>query len=116
MMQNISQIYNSIHTLLTKTFLHLRSSPTEVPQTKPMTKRARDYRKEYDQYQGLPAQKKRRADRNRARRLDMKKGLVHKGDGQEVDHKGFHRTGRLKNVATRVVSRHANRIRQPPRP
>lgn len=78
-------------------------------------KRARDYKKEYRDYQGLPAQKKRRADRNRARRIAEQKGLVHKGDGKELDHVGSHRTGRLKNVATRVVSRHANRIRQPSR-
>jgi hypothetical protein len=79
------------------------------------TKRKRDYRKEYDTYQGLPLQKKRRADRNRARAQAEKAGRVHKGDGKEVDHLGSHRTGRLKNVPTRVVSRHANRIRQPDR-
>lgn len=78
-------------------------------------KRKRDYRKEYDEYQGLPAQKKRRADRNRARREAERKGRVHKGDGKELDHVGFHRTGRLKAVPTRVTSRHANRVRQPPR-
>jgi len=76
---------------------------------------ARDYAKEYRDYQGTPAQLKRRADRNRARRLAMRKGLVHKGDGKELDHVGFHRTGRLRSVPTKVVSRHANRIRQPPR-
>ena len=76
---------------------------------------ARDYAKEYRDYQGTPAQLKRRADRNRARRLAMRKGLVHKGDGKELDHVGFHRTGRLRTVPTKVVSRHANRIRQPPR-
>src|SRR5882672_6303306 len=102
MIQKILSILNSFR-LPGLTSSIWKSKLTEVPQTKKMTKRARDYRKEYDQYQGLPAQKKRRADRNRARRVDMKKGLVHKGDGQEVDHKGFHRTGRLKNVATRVV-------------
>jgi hypothetical protein len=80
-----------------------------------MTKRARNYRKEYDEYHGTPAQKKRRADRNRARREAESKGRVHKGDGKELDHVGSHRTGRLKNVATRVTSRHANRIRQPKR-
>jgi hypothetical protein len=31
----------------------------------------------------------------------------------ELDHVGSHRTGSLGGVATRVVSRHANRIRQP---
>jgi len=30
---------------------------------------ARNYRNEYDKYQGTPAQKKRRAMRNKARRL-----------------------------------------------
>ena len=77
--------------------------------------RKRNYRKEYDEYQGLPLQKKRRADRNRARRQAMKKGLVRKGDGREIDHLGSNRTGRLKNIRTKVVSRHANRIRQPKR-
>lgn len=80
-----------------------------------MTKRKRDYRHEYDSYQGLPAQKKRRADRNRARRKAIREGRVHKGDNKELDHVGYHRKGRLKNVPTRVVSRHANRVRQPPR-
>lgn len=77
--------------------------------------RKRDYRKEYDQYHGTTEQKKRRADRNRARRKATREGRVHKGDGKEVDHKGSHRKGRLKDVPTRVVSRHANRIRQPKR-
>lgn len=81
-----------------------------------MAKRARDYRREYDEYHALPEQKKRRADRNRARRLAMHEGRVHKGDRMELDHAGSHRTGRLRNVPTRVVSRHANRIRQPNRP
>lgn len=78
-------------------------------------RRKRDYRKEYDEYQGKPEQIKRRADRNKARRQAMKSGRVHKGDGQELDHVGFHRKGRLKSVPTRVTSRHANRIRQPKR-
>lgn len=80
-----------------------------------MAKRVRNYRREYDQYHGTALQKKRRADRNRARRVAMRAGRVHKGDSKEVDHLGSHRTGRLKNVPTRVVSRHKNRIRQPNR-
>lgn len=75
----------------------------------------RDYAKEYADYHGKPEQKKRRADRNRARRQAERDGRVSKGDGKELDHQGFHRKGRLKNVPTRVVSRRANRIRQPPR-
>lgn len=80
-----------------------------------MAERKRDYRKEYDQYQGTPAQKKRRAERNRARRIATKEGRVHKGDGKELDHVGFHRKGSLRHVPTKVVSQHANRVRQPPR-
>lgn len=66
-------------------------------------------------YESTPQQKKRRAQRNKARRLAARKGLVRKGDGKEVDHLGSHRTGSLANVPTAVVSRHANRIRQPKR-
>ena len=80
-----------------------------------MAQRVRNYRREYDQYHGTALQKKRRADRNRARRVAMRQGRVHKGDSKEVDHLGSHRTGRLKSVPTRVVSRHKNRIRQPKR-
>lgn len=80
-----------------------------------MAKRKRDYAKEYADYHGTPEQKKRRADRNRARRQAVRDGRVSKGDGKELDHVGSHRKGRLKNVPTRVVSRHANRIRQPKR-
>lgn len=37
-------------------------------------------------YEATPKQKKRRAMRNAARRALMAKGLVHKGDGNDVDH------------------------------
>lgn len=57
----------------------------------------------------------RREARNNARKRAMRRGLVHKGDLKELDHVGFHRTGSLDHIAARVVSRHANRIRQPPR-
>ena len=76
----------------------------------------RNYRKEYDEYHAKPVQKKRRADRNSARSKMMKKGKVHKDDGMEVDHVGSNRTGRLKKVPTRVVSKKKNRKRQPDRP
>lgn len=38
-------------------------------------------------YQSTPKQKKIRASRNRARAMMIKKGLAHKGDGKDVDHK-----------------------------
>ena len=47
----------------------------------------RNYRKEYDAYQGKPEQIKRRASRNAARRLLEKEGKVRKGDGKDVAHK-----------------------------
>lgn len=74
---------------------------------------ARNYAKEA-KWESSPIQKKRRAARNKARREAMKKGLVHKGDGKELDHVGYHPTGSLAKVRTKVVSRHANRVRQPP--
>lgn len=76
---------------------------------------ARDYKKEYRDYQGKPEQIKRRAQRNAARRAAAKRGLVHKGDGKEVDHLGHNRKGKLNNGRVKVVSRHTNRIRQPKR-
>ena len=47
----------------------------------------RNFRREYDTYQGTPEQKKKRAERNAARRALMKAGKVKKGDGKDVDHK-----------------------------
>ena len=46
----------------------------------------RNYRKEYDNYQGTAEQKKRRASRNAARAKMAKAGLVKKGDGKDVTH------------------------------
>ena len=47
----------------------------------------RDYRKEYDNYQGKPEQKQRRAQRNAARSIMVGKGKAKPGDGKDVDHK-----------------------------
>lgn len=52
----------------------------------PYVNKPRPYKKEYEQYQGTEEQKKNRAKRNAARALMMKKGLVRKGDGKDVDH------------------------------
>lgn len=48
---------------------------------------SRDYRKEYDNYQGSDEQKKNRAARNTARRRMEKLGRVKKGDGKDVTHR-----------------------------
>lgn len=74
-----------------------------------------DVRKEYRDYQGTPEQKKRRAQRNAARRKAIENGQAHKGDGKEVDHLGSNRKGKLNNGRVKVVSRAANRRRQPKR-
>lgn len=74
-------------------------------------KKPRNYRKEYDEYHGTPAQRKNRAARNRARRALEKEGRVSKGDGKEVDHKDKNpRNNSRKNL--RVVSRRTNRTRK----
>ena len=75
----------------------------------------RDYRKEYKDFQGTEEQKQRRAERNAARNKAIKEGRVKKGDGKEVDHVNAPRTGSLDGVPTRVVSKTANRKRQPKR-
>ena len=74
---------------------------------------ARNYKKE-TAYEENPTQVKRREARNKVRRKALKAGKVHKGDGKELDHVGYHPTGSLDHVRARVVSRHANRVRQPP--
>ena len=53
----------------------------------PYVNKPRPYKKEYEQYDGTPAVKKKRAERNKARAMLEKEGLVHKGDGKDVDHK-----------------------------
>ena len=62
----------------------------------------RNYRKEYDNYQGSPAQKKRRAMRNKARRAALRAGLVSKGDDTDIHHKdGNPMNNSKKNLAIR---------------
>ena len=47
----------------------------------------RDYKREVALYTSKPAVKKKRAEQNAARRSMVDKGLAHKGDGKDVDHK-----------------------------
>jgi hypothetical protein len=47
----------------------------------------RNYAQEYANYDGTEMVKKKRAARNKARRMLEREGLVHKGDGKDVDHK-----------------------------
>lgn len=68
----------------------------------------RNYRKEYDNYQGSPEQIANRSTRNKARRIMEKKGAVKKGDGKDVDHKKGVKAG---NAASnlRVQTKSENR-------
>lgn len=71
---------------------------------------ARDYKREYEKYQGKPEQKKKRAARNKARRQAIRDGRARKGDGKDVDHKNPLRNGGSTATSnTRVRSRSANR-------
>jgi hypothetical protein len=64
---------------------------------------ARNYRKEYDNYQGTAAQKKRRAGRNKARRLMIRKGKAKKGDGKDVAHRDNNPfNSALKNLTSQI--------------
>ena len=47
----------------------------------------RNYRKEYDNYQSKPKQRRNNDKRKAARRLMEKEGKVSKGDGKDVGHK-----------------------------
>jgi hypothetical protein len=47
----------------------------------------RNYAQEYANYDGTEKVKKKRAQRNKARRMLEREGVVHKGDGKDVDHK-----------------------------
>jgi hypothetical protein len=46
----------------------------------------RNYASEYANYGSKPEVKKKRAQSNKARRMLEREGLVHKGDGKDVDH------------------------------
>ena len=52
----------------------------------PYVNKPRLYKKEYEQYDGTEKVKKKRAERNRARRIMQEAGKVHKGDGKDVHH------------------------------
>ena len=69
---------------------------------------ARNYKREYATYHSKPAQKKRRAARNKSRAKAIKSGTARKGDGKDVDHKDRNpKNNSRKN--TRVVSKSKNR-------
>ena len=73
-----------------------------------MPEKKRDYKKEYQNYQGKPDQIKKRASRNAARREMMADGKVKKYDGKDVDHKNGNAHDNSKSNL-RVQSKSQNR-------
>ena len=69
----------------------------------------RNYKREYETYQGKPEQIKKRAMRNAARAKMAKAGKVHKGDGKDVAHKVALDKGGNNTTGLRVESASANR-------
>lgn len=76
---------------------------------------ARDYAKEYRDFGGTEEQKKRRAERNRDRRAAIKKHGKAALEGKEVDHMAAPRKGSLAGSKTQIISKAANRRKQPKR-
>lgn len=73
-------------------------------------KEDRDYKHEYETYQGKPEQIKNRTKRNAARAKLAKAGRVHKGDGNDVDHAiPLSKGGGNLSSNLRVKSKRANR-------
>jgi hypothetical protein len=71
---------------------------------------ARNYKQEYDNYQGTPEQIKKRAERVKARRMMEKTGAAKKGDGKDVDHiKPMRSGGTSTKDNLRMRSKSANR-------
>jgi hypothetical protein len=70
----------------------------------------RDYRKEYDNYHSSAKQKKRRAGRNKGRRLAIRRYGKAKLNGKDVDHKD---RNPMNNSGTnlRIQSKSKNRSR-----
>lgn len=61
-------------------------------------------------YNSSPEQKKRRAERNKARRKLMREGRVRKGDGKDIDHRN-HNTSDMSSDNIRVMDRSKNRAK-----
>lgn len=75
-----------------------------------MTNGKRDYKREYEKYQGTPEQRHNRSLRTVAREKANHLGWTHKGDGMDIDHiKPLSKGGNNDRSNQRLVSEHANR-------
>jgi hypothetical protein len=68
----------------------------------------RDYKREYAIYHGKPSEIKRRALRNKARRILIRMGKVHKGDNKDVHHRN-HDVSNTTLGNLEIMSRNKNR-------
>jgi len=76
----------------------------------PYVNKPRPYKHEYETYDGTDKVKKKRAQRNKARHMMEEAGLVHKGDGKDVDHKRpLSKGGKTTRSNLRVKSSSDNR-------
>ena len=80
-----------------------------------MARKPRDYKKEYADYHGTPEQKKTRAERNRDRKAAERRVGKAALRGKEVDHINAPRKGSLAGASTQIISKKANRKKQPKR-
>lgn len=80
-----------------------------------MARKTRDYKKEYREYHASTEQKKRRAERNKDRRAAEKRVGKAALKGKEVDHINAPRKGSLARSRTQIISKTANRKKQPKR-
>lgn len=79
-----------------------------MPYTLPNGKR--DYKREVTKYTSRPEVVKKREEQNKARQLLIKEGIVHKGDGKDVDHrKALSKGGTNDRSNLRVVPASQNR-------
>jgi len=78
-----------------------------------MVRKKRDYAREYQLFHGKPEQKKERAMRNKARRMMEREGVVHKGDGYDVDHEDSNPMHSVRsNLRKQTKSRNRSRNRR----
>jgi|688.fasta_scaffold89486_2 hypothetical protein len=89
----------------------LQESDFYINLAKNFLREKRNYRKEYDNYQGTTKQKKNRAKRNKVNRMMKRLGRIRKGDGKDVDHKdGNPNNNSMSNL--RVVHKSHNRSKK----
>lgn len=68
----------------------------------------RNYKKEYSEFHSKPKQKKRRAQRNKARRKLTREGVVTKNDKKDVHHKDKNTKNNSRSNLS-VITRRKNR-------